>query len=257
MANSENLIKTSVLNSKEIWHNNLYSIESKHGTAYIGSMGINGLPFEVTIYGETKMIGSPSISSPATFVSNNGVFKTGNNETVDCSTMALNGIPDSQHGSIIAHFDSFEAQIGIIHRNIKQYVFNGTEQWETNGAPGFFCLNNLQKSKVGSEEAIGFCSHYVWANGAEETPLTVKFDPNNGEKFCVVGSHVSSVVDFKAWLAQEYSNGTPMTIYYVLDQETTEEVAPQHISQNTGINVFKQISGDIPDVLYKITYRGI
>ena len=62
---------------------------------------------------------------------------------------------------------------------------------------------------------------------------------------------VSTVEEFKAFLAEQYANGTPVTINYPLDTSTEFEVTPTPISALKGNNVMWADTGDIT-----VTFRG-
>lgn len=66
-------------------------------------------------------------------------------------------------------------------------------------------------------------------------------------------SAITTVADWKVWLAEQYAQGTPVIVLYPLAEETTESVTPQPItaSGNTTVTADSQyVSGIELDVTY-------
>lgn len=95
-------------------------------------------------------------------------------------------------------------------RRIKKLVFDGTEGWEM-GSENFYVL----LSNNGIAYSYAYCSH------AEYGKTLVN---NNGTALWArktAFSDYTTAADFKAWLATQYANGTPVTVWYVLATPTT------------------------------------
>lgn len=101
-------------------------------------------------------------------------------------------------------------------RRIKKLVLDGTEEWQTYGQ-----VSNTYRVSINDAQSIGnpaLCSHF------ENTPISTI----SSGKFTVGSTWIyiryadaTDVTDFKAYLAQQYANGTPVTIWYVLANEQT------------------------------------
>ena len=57
---------------------------------------------------------------------------------------------------------------------------------------------------------------------------------------------ITTVADFKAWLASEYANGTPVIVVYPLAEETTEHGTPHALHTTEGDNVVSVTSNVDP-----------
>lgn len=114
-------------------------------------------------------------------------------------------------------------------RRIKKLVLDGTEDWTRtsnercyyiNSAKG--CPNNYLKSNV----ITVICSHYAGqrntGSGSNDVNEGCVCFFTGGENELYIGERtITSAIDFKAYLAQQYTNGTPVTMWYVLKDPTT------------------------------------
>lgn len=101
-------------------------------------------------------------------------------------------------------------------RRIKKLVFDGTENWELHS-------NKTQTFKLSISYAASInciSSHY--------TPIySQSFDVKSGiyarsGTLCIIcDMNCQNLTDFKAFLTQQYTNGTPVTVWYVLATEET------------------------------------
>lgn len=109
-------------------------------------------------------------------------------------------------------------------RRVKKLVLTGEEncyRYVYTGANGIEVSNVLDANYT---RANGFCSHY---------PVYPQSISNNNSLWIGVNSKsiyfvgildilgISSASDFKAFLAQQYAAGTPVTVWYVLAEPTT------------------------------------
>ena len=110
-------------------------------------------------------------------------------------------------------------------RRIKKLVLMGEEtydQYNYQGTKGIYVGDALNTSYL---RADGFCSHYpVYPRGGVNT-LWIGVN-NNSLYFIgildILG--ISSVSDFKSYLAAQYAAGTPVTVWYVLVEPETAVV---------------------------------
>lgn len=112
-------------------------------------------------------------------------------------------------------------------RRVKKLVLDGTEEWERAGYPEYNTYFRIPRFTIGQEGKV-VCSHYVSPDtniSVGNTVQGVKIQ-NSTELIRVLIVRppefaVWSVDDFKAYLAQQYANGTPVTIWCVLATEET------------------------------------
>ena len=103
-------------------------------------------------------------------------------------------------------------------RQIKKLVFTGgaDENWVAYGL-----VPNTYRLSISSEPAIGnpaVCTHYV--NSPISSITSGKFTV--GETYIYIRyADVTDLTEFKQYLAQQYANGTPVCVWYVLANEKT------------------------------------
>lgn len=170
----------------------------------------NGTPLiDYTIYGNSIQDGTPTPTSPVA-VNGVGTLSSGN-YIIPISTNAvfninLNSVPTT--------------------RRIKKLVFTGNEVWVKSGAyPGSFYSKIVINAL--SVNYTAYCTHLGFAklsgygkgsfsfNGDEPKNCNLWFNQFDGD---------TTVTEFKAYLAQQYANGTPVTLWYVLATPETSTV---------------------------------
>ena len=108
-------------------------------------------------------------------------------------------------------------------RAIKKYVITGDENWTSAGGGAFYALSI---SPYMTDRNDLMCSHFFVGNysgalvigqlrGGGTPSNTILFNYDNG----AIG-----VDGFKSWLAAQYANGTPVTLWYVLATPETGTV---------------------------------
>ncbi len=121
--------------------------------------------------------------------------------------------------------DSYDATTGKITRRVGVKVLDGTEDWVylSSSKKVFTVLVSnalLWKSQSGCLSNAFACTNGVPSN----YDLTVLYLHNSVSRLYIGFPEYDNNVDgFKQYLAQQYANGTPITIYYPLAEETTED----------------------------------
>ncbi len=131
-------------------------------------------------------------------------------------------------------------------RKIKKFVLTGKENIDYSklGANNRFTISNAFQT---ADYHIGICSHYKYefvnANN------TVYHTSNNmASAIFIFDNNYTSAADFKVYLAQQYANGTPVTVWYVLaTPETTVVNEPlMHIGTYADTLSMEQAGVEIP-----------
>jgi len=162
-------------------------------------------------------------------------------------TVAQNGTPSPtnpiepvfyQQGNMILrkvgdYADSYDATTGKITRRVGVKVLNGTENFVYNSGVGQGVLIQLSDTS-GIENMAGIQTHgQSIADYNADTKFNIYVAGSNrlffvvqvGNCGIVAGTTSGQKVQaFKTWLAQQYANGTPVTVYYPLKTEITEDV---------------------------------
>lgn len=153
---------------------------------------------------------------------------------------------------LISTYADSLASSGTMTRNTKKLVLTGNENWKKSSTyDGSFYAAILSNSTSPYQNNILICTHAVHVNPINSTTYTYGkcgTDRSQGEVNVnlnlFIGQAGWSVSDFQAYLAQEYTNGTPVTVWYVLATPKTEQVtvptipttsSPTTIDVNTSV----------------------
>ena len=125
------------------------------------------------------------------------------------------------------HADTVDKS-GTVTRRIKERILTGTESWQSTG-DGASKYNRLKVGAYGTVvPAIAICTH---ALRVSITTSTTVFGCNIIDSQSSDGSFIAfrfedymTLSSFKQFLADQYSAGTPVTVWYVLATPTTEQV---------------------------------
>ena len=108
-------------------------------------------------------------------------------------------------------------------RKIKQLVLTGEENWRVWSLPSSYSVERYYINITNVQTQLGsICSHFTWE--LSDTDLEhFRFGGTNLSEFLIYikKETAPTVDDFKAYLAQQYSAGTPVTLWYILTNETT------------------------------------
>ena len=115
--------------------------------------------------------------------------------------------------------DTYSASTQAVSRKIKEVVLTGKEVWSIYG--GEYFSRGYSDRVLGPNTPV-LCTHYP--NDAS-APKYVSANGTN--RIIFSDSRFENIEDFTAWLAEQYAAGTPVTIYYPLATETTENMPPR------------------------------
>lgn len=172
----------------------------------------DGTNATVGLVGNTTQSGTPSPSAPV--------------DVVGCGDLETSGEHAGQYkipilnGSVTTNVYLGEVQTT---RNVKKLVLTGTENggiynFASKKGVTFYSVLSQNRSRV-----QGFCTHYpiysgdmsantLWIGVADRALYFIGI-------LDVLG--MSTFDEFKTWAAQQYANGTPITIYYPVTEQIT------------------------------------
>ena len=116
-------------------------------------------------------------------------------------------------------------------RRIKKKALTGSEDWQYNQGPdaenGYYFIDLGENIYVESTDCI--CSHFEYAsisvtNTIDGFRITNKTTPYAMKALLIRCKDISMSSDptaFKQWLYNQYSAGTPVTVWYLLETKTT------------------------------------
>lgn len=103
---------------------------------------------------------------------------------------------------------------GTYLKNVETRVFDGTEIWEKDSAANVFGFKALPAIK---DVHNGYCSHFYYAGTVGTSNINhgdVTY--RNGGIAYFKHTGINTLDEWKAWVAEQYANGTPLTIMYSL-----------------------------------------
>jgi len=109
--------------------------------------------------------------------------------------------------------DSYDQTTGKITRRVGVKILTGTEDWIT-GSEDYYTF--VTRKANGTVSFL--CSHF--------SRLKFYMAQNVGFYFADIPNTILNVYDWAQWLADQYANGTPVTIYYPLDVPVEENYVP-------------------------------
>lgn len=127
---------------------------------------------------------------------------------------------------------SYLASDGI-HNKRKQVVYNGTENWAF--SPNKVCtfiktLPSISKT--------GICTHYKSIKTASVFDIDTGIYLETSNSAIISDPRFSTIDEFKTYLQEQYSNGTPVTVEYEL---ATEEIVPYTTAQQEAYNQLQKL----------------
>lgn len=146
---------------------------------------------------------------------------------------------------------SYLASDGI-HNKRKQVVYNGTENWAF--SPNKVCtfiktLPSISKT--------GICTHYKSIKTASVFGIDTGIYLETSNSAIISDPRFSTIDEFKTYLQEQYSNGTPVTVEYEL---ATEEIVPYTEVQQEAwdkieqLHTYKNVTNIFSDAELDIVY---
>lgn len=132
--------------------------------------------------------------------------------------------------------DTQEVLNGSVTKRIGIKVFDGTETWDKGGSYNQFLSMEAVTDRDYSAGRFGYCTHFTMTSDSSKMTeygyyiLGVTTQQIN---FSSVGLSATTVEEWKQWLADQYANGTPVIVVYLLTESTTEQVTPQQLAGST------------------------
>ncbi len=115
--------------------------------------------------------------------------------------------------------DSYDATTGKITRRVGVKVFDGTEDWRSSGSYTGSCY--LASITNSASDKLIYNTHFIGHAGTSGYSVGMSIINNNA--LSVWKSADTTPTTLKQYLAQQYAAGTPVTVWYPLATETTED----------------------------------
>lgn len=183
--------------------------------------------------GNTVQADTPSPTAPTEIVSD--IYYTN-----EYNPVILRGIGDYK--------DTYEN--GVLTRNIGVKIFNGSESLTSTGDTyGLAVYSTAYNVKVNTPV---LCSHFPCSlsgspiNSISNGTSVYNFRFNGNSDIVDSTSGATKQRSFANWFAEQYTNGTPVTVYYPLETPTTENVILYEITERGGMVLNKLETAKVP-----------
>lgn len=207
-ANDDSITAPTPRTREEIWWSNI-TLSQEVIVEYIGTLPaalqtIEGYLESYNIYGNTEQTGTPTPENP--------IVPSG------CGEMETTGAHTGQYKlPILSNSIKTDIYLGEVEttRRIKKLVLTGKENWR-------------QSSDGNIYIALSPNQGVAWTR-VLSTHFTSSQIQTNGSLLWFVNANVDfdTVDEYKQYLAAQYANGTPVTVWYVLAAEQTAIVNEQ------------------------------
>ena len=120
--------------------------------------------------------------------------------------------------------DEIDIERGVILNRCKKIVCTGEEEWSASSTYNAYVLGLPETSLYGLSTHMVSITAEQLQNGDEGVYLTY-----SGYIICNIKDKFDSVDVFKAWLADQYANGTPVTFIYCVEKHTETPLSDDEI----------------------------
>lgn len=143
---------------------------------------------------------------------------------------------------------------GNVTRKVGVKVLDGTETFTiVNGTFRYESIDLPMNNKVICNYFDGNVSPSITTSNQPD--LTIKGNATYGGTVYFKYTAKTTVGDFKAWLADQYANGTPVIVVYPLATATTETVTPQTLQVQAGDNTLTITQASLDDLTLEAEYK--
>lgn len=203
----------------------------------------------------------PSPDTPMDIVCNNGVIKwdsvnqkiytDGTTETVEIDTTG--GTATAEMLLSVGNYQDVQSVLdGSVTRNVGVKVLDGSEDWikASAGDTQRFYMTLTDSAMITVRYNVQI-THFHFNSSLND--VGVGFLAN--QILYLYANPDWTVDQFKQWLADQYAQGTPVTILYPLAEPTTETVTPQPLSIQAGTNIITA-EGSIDNLPLEVSYKA-
>lgn len=201
----------------ELWGrklSNAYTVDTYSGTLPATLQTVEGYLESYKIYGNTAQSGTPTPENP--------IVPSG------CGELETTGVHAGQYKlPILSNTTVTNIYLGEVEttRRVKKLMFDGTENWRIDSGRFTIILNDIKTQGLRLTEF--YCSSYqVISDGRAyaDVPNNAIYTGAGSLSSVYIYIHTdeyTNTTSFKAYLAQQYANGAPVTIWYVLAEPET------------------------------------
>lgn len=158
------------------------------------------------------------------------------------------------------------ASSGTVTYNIYKHELTGQETWYRTSAGKMYssdALNGIPNYLHTLYEVTMMCSHYTadmnYGNTAHLSLNEISLYGTNGStatrEIYIYPDGYATAADYATYLQQQYANGTPVTIWFIMETPTTESVTAPSIP-TTGGTATIDVDTTVKPSEFDLTYHG-
>ena len=136
-------------------------------------------------------------------------------------------LPNNPLCGIDTYKDTLNLATGACTRAIKKLVLTGEENWGVSSGTTVYYVNDIVTDYLHEAKVICVCTHYktqINTNSATNIDNNTVCFRNSSDRLYINSPTHATTTDFTTFLQQQYSAGTPVTLWYVLATPTTETI---------------------------------
>lgn len=190
-----------------------YEVTTTTFTTYPFTIKSPTTPVNATIYGNMLQTGTPTPDNPI--------------QPQECGVLETEGTYAGQYKiPILSNSTTTNIYLGEVQsiRKIKKLVLTGEEAWSLQSINSYGIANfwTVIPARFRTPQ-FGLSSHLILQTTLISDTETEGFYLASSEVLYIRinATRASTVDELKSYLSQEYTNETPLTIWYILDNETT------------------------------------
>ena len=151
--------------------------------------------------------------------------------------------------------DVQEVLSGNVTRNVGIKVLDGTEFWSVYSVTqGVLFRIQIADAVSGAKDSLGvLCNAYQVVQYVNRRSGTLTGSATN---YDFINDNYTTLDAWKAYLADQYAAGTPVTVVYPLAEPTTETVAGQALTTQAGTNIVEITQASIDNLALEVSYKG-
>lgn len=147
-------------------------------------------------------------------------------------------LPETVYGG------SLDWTTGTLTVTHHQYAITGAESWQSNGGTVYYIKDPAGAGDDATAATdTGYCTHYRYANA-----YTGKLPDTAQKRSSIIwiddSRYTEDVAAMKAYLAEQYAAGTPVTLVYELATPYALQLTPQQLEALQGVNTVWSNCGD-------------
>ena len=156
----------------------------------------------------------------------------------------------------IGTYSDTVASDGTVTRLVKKVVLTGQETWNESqsGTNTFRGVTPVSEVMSGAK---GYCTHTIYVSTGFSNDIQLAGVLDVRLFLHLDRSIANDLTEFKAYLAQQYANGNPVTVWYVLNTATTETITPPTLNTTIGNNTLTTSTTLSPSSITITTSSGV